>query len=119
MPGEGRRHGDITAWGGEAGGAFARDIRRGHRRRRRRVLGRIPLLGDRQWAAGRTRGPVVLPPIGGGGGGDEDEDEGEGEECSTRRPAVLDLGQRPGASKCGTRTGLLFAPAVYYLSGRR
>lgn len=107
MPGEGRRHGDTTRDGG-AGGAFARDTRRGHRQRRvsRRTL------GERQRAAGRTRGPVVLPPTGGGGDG------GEGGERSTQRPAAL--GQRPDreANKRGTRTGRSFAPAACCLSSR-
>lgn len=83
-----RRRGD-TVQDGEAGEAFARDTLRGHPQRR--VLWRIPLLGERQLAAGRTRGPVALPPT--GGDGDGDGGEGEGGERSTRRPADLELAQ--------------------------
>lgn len=114
MPGEGRRRRG-TAQDGERGEAFARDTRRGHRQRRR-VLGRIPLLDDRRRAAGRIRGPVVLPPTGGGEGGDGDE--GEGGERSTRRPAALDQRPDPEANKCDTRTGLSFGPAACYPSSR-
>lgn len=105
IPGEGvRRRGD-TARDGEAGEvAFARGTRRGHRQRR--VLERIPPLGDRQRAAGSTHGPVALLLTGGGGGKDG--------ERLILRPAGL--GQRPEANKCDTRTGLSFVPAVCCLS---
>lgn len=110
LPGEDKECGVMTP-GGEAGGDCARDTRHGHPQRH--ASGRIPLREG--WRRpGRTRGLVVPLTIGpggdGGGGGDE------GEVLLRQQPAVLE--KCPGANQCGTRTGLSFAPAVFYRNSR-